>query len=318
VVLQLQVRLNATTMHTGGAISAAITIFNPLDESVSIDPESQPNPSILDWNSRDFSCGGLAASNPTWSLAGYALFEGHYTSANVSFAADPLTLTPPLTFSCPAMSDPSTVVFLPNSSSTVAYIPPSPFQPPIVMGQAAMNATTQACVFLGYYNCSGSSSLFGYWTSPPGGVRNAENATISSPYFHYFPPGEYTLVVEDEWGPAVFSYFLVSGTTPPAYTVTVQTNQAVYSGTSPIVVTGIVSPPPGPNTGVVVTVTSPTGAAVDISDDSVNGTTGAFSHITVAGGSANWVTGTYTVNAVWGGDGATASGVATFTYATPA
>ena len=316
-VLQLQVRLNSTAIRSGGAVAAQITIFNPLGVNVSINPESQPNPSVLAWNARDFACGGSAASNPTWSLAGYALFAGHYTSSNLS-SADPLTLYPPLQVSCPARLNPTGVVFLPNSSSMVAYIPPSNFQPPVVAGPASMNASTGVCVLEGYYNCSGSTSLFGYWTYPPGGLPCCgASATTSSPYFHYFPAGEYTLVVEDQWSPAVYSYFHVSGTPPAKYALTVQTNDTEYSGTTSIAISGVVSPPPGPNTAVIVTIRNPQGAAVDISDDAVNATTGAYSQVTVSGGSAGWVAGVYTVYATWGGNGARAANVTTFAYVFP-
>ncbi len=207
-VLQLKVKLNTTTMRSGGAITAEISISNPLDENVSIAPNYQANSSILAWNGHDFTCGGLPASNPTWSLAGYALFDGHYTSANLSSAGDPLTLDTPLGASCPAMPNPSAVVFLPNGSNAVAIFSQPNQQP--VKRQAVMNATTQVCVYEGYYNCSGGTSLFGYWTMPPGPVHSGQNATISSPYFHYFAPGEYTLVVEDMWGQAIYSYFEVT------------------------------------------------------------------------------------------------------------
>jgi hypothetical protein len=207
MVLQLRVRLNATTMRSGGAIAAEITIFNPLDEDVSIAPNYESNSSILAWNGRDFICGGVPAGNPVWSLAGYGLFEGHYTPANLSLAGSPLTLIPPLFVSCPATPSPSTVVFLPKGTSTVAYSQPDQGA---MIRQAVMNATTQVCVNMGYYNCSSGTSLFGYWTETPNPNFSDQNATTSSPFFHYFPQGEYTLVVEDMWGQASYSYFEVT------------------------------------------------------------------------------------------------------------
>ena len=76
-------------------------------------PDYQSNSSIFLWNAYDFLCGGPAASNPTWSLAGYALFQGHYTAANLSSAGSPLRLDPPLEISCPAEANPSTSPFFP-------------------------------------------------------------------------------------------------------------------------------------------------------------------------------------------------------------
>src|SRR5208283_4380026 len=110
-VLQLQVRLNATTIRSGHAVSAQITIVNPLNQNVSVVPDYQADGSILSWNNYDFMCGGLAASNPTWSLAGYALFKGHYTSANLSATGAPLSLDPPLVIECISEPVPSSVVF---------------------------------------------------------------------------------------------------------------------------------------------------------------------------------------------------------------
>ncbi len=74
-----------------------------------------------------------------------------------------------------------------------------------------MNATTETYVCKPVYYGGGPDSLFGYWVGPPGGVLGGgQNATVSSPYFHYFPPGRYTLVVEDMWGQVSYSYFQVT------------------------------------------------------------------------------------------------------------
>jgi hypothetical protein len=98
------------------------------------------------------------------------------------------------------------------------------------------------------------------------------------------------------------------------YTVTVQTDSASYTGSVPIEISGTVSPAPGPNTAVVITVTNPNGTAVDYSDNAVNPTTGAYNHNVTAGGTSNWVAGTYKVNATWAGDGTTAIMTTTFKY----
>jgi cobalamin biosynthesis Mg chelatase CobN len=99
------------------------------------------------------------------------------------------------------------------------------------------------------------------------------------------------------------------------YTVSVRTDAASYSAAQPITTSGIVSPAPGPNTAVIVTMINPDGkTVVDIQDDPVNPSTGAYTQITVAGGSAGWVAGTYSVNATWGGNGSTATMITTFAY----
>ena len=213
--LELRVNLSATVIKSGDAITATISIFNPLGVNVSVSPDYQSSSAIFSWNVHDFLCGGLAAANPTWSLAGYALFQGHYTAANLSSAGAPLNLDPPLVIECSGEVNPSTVTFLPNSTTAVAYFPPNPNvigYPSIVKQQAAMNAATETYVYKSGYYGGGPDSLFGYWVGPPGGVPGGggQNGMTSSPYFRYFPPGRYTLVVEDMWGQASYDYFLVT------------------------------------------------------------------------------------------------------------
>jgi hypothetical protein len=98
------------------------------------------------------------------------------------------------------------------------------------------------------------------------------------------------------------------------YTVSVQTDAASYSAAQTITTSGTVSPAPGPNTAVVVTIKNPAGTVVDIGDDPVNPSTGAYTQVTVAGGSSAWIAGTYSVNATWGGNSSTATMTTTFTY----
>ena len=105
-----------------------------------------------------------------------------------------------------------------------------------------------------------------------------------------------------------------------SYSVAVQTNQASYVGTAQIAISGTVSPAPGPNTAVIVVVSNPAQAVVDIESDAVNPSTGSFSQLTVAGGGMScggspcWIAGTYLVNATWSGSGGSAVGTATFNY----
>jgi hypothetical protein len=78
-----------------------------------------------------------------------------------------------------------------------------------------MVAGTEACTnSSGQTQCPvAGTSLFGYWnaTGPVLGL-NIANATTSSQYFHYFSPGQYTLVAEDMWGQSAFAYFQVAST----------------------------------------------------------------------------------------------------------
>lgn len=95
-----------------------------------------------------------------------------------------------------------------------------------------------------------------------------------------------------------------------SYTLTVQTNSPSYSGSQHIMINGTVSPSPGPNIAVVLTTKNPDGTAVDVQEDQVNPSTGAYNGSIVAGGTANWISGEYVVNATWGNN----SGSTTFQY----
>ena len=124
-----------------------------------------------------------------------------------------------------------------------------------------------------------------------------------------------TLVI----GAAVVSFLilLTPGLMPvlgATYTVALQTDKSAYYGAQPITISGAVSPPPGPGTTVVIVMKNPSGIAVSIEDNPVNGTTGTFSEVTVPGGSANWVAGTYSANGTWGGNGVLVSKLVAFDY----
>jgi hypothetical protein len=193
VAPQLQVQVNATTISPGGAVRASISLLNVLPYNLSITPGYPSNSSIASWNGYDFICGGGGGGggSPIWSLAGYAVFEGHYSAANISSAGRPLTMNPPIIVECPVDVNPDKIVFLPNSSRVVAYFSQTLFENASeVVGEAAINATTMACALLpaGYVSCDTGMSLFGYWnsTSPP--YFNAQDANTTSPYFHYFSP----------------------------------------------------------------------------------------------------------------------------------
>ena len=84
------------------------------------------------------------------------------------------------------------------------------------------------------------------------------------------------------------------------YTLKVSTNSATYSASDSIKITGSVSPPPGPSTGVTLKLINPNGVTLGVWYADVGASTGLFNHTVVAGGSAGWTAGTYTVNATWG------------------
>jgi hypothetical protein len=98
------------------------------------------------------------------------------------------------------------------------------------------------------------------------------------------------------------------------YSMTLQTDMPSYSGAQPIIITGVISPAPGPNTGVIITIKNAAGTVADINEVIPNSSDGTFSDKSVPGGSAAWTAGTFTVNATWGGGSATASKTTTFVY----
>jgi len=115
---------------------------------------------------------------------------------------------------------------------------------------------------------------------------------------------------------ALATAFVAAPAFAVTYTVSVQTDRTSYTSGQSIMISGAVSPAPGANTAVIVTITNPDGkTVVDIGDNQVNPTTGAYNQTTVAGGTAHWIAGTYTVNATWGGYGSTATKTTTFNFA---
>jgi hypothetical protein len=204
-LLQLQVTLNASTIQSGGAVGAVISVFNPLATNVTVGVPATENAFFHSWDSMDFVCGGNALSY----TASFALFRGHVNSDNLSSAGAPLTLAPPFYPPCAPPFSPSSVIFKPQSSEAWAYFPQGSATPVLV----SVNATTGVEICQpsgdGTTTCSGGATgLYGYWDlSAPG---SCTSSTTSSNCFHYFPPGWYTLVVEAVWGQSAFESFQVT------------------------------------------------------------------------------------------------------------
>ena len=108
--LQIQVKLNATTMSQGGALRAQISLVNTLDQNLSLSATSIPI--FQYWNNYDFFCAGYASD--FGRLFGYAVFSGLYNAENVSSAASPLRLAPIAEVPCAYDIRANGVVFLPD------------------------------------------------------------------------------------------------------------------------------------------------------------------------------------------------------------
>jgi hypothetical protein len=254
--LQLQIMLNATEVPQGGAVRAHVLLLNTLPRNVSLHPDFAANPNIDSWNWLDYLCG----LSPVEHTFGFALFEGHYTAANVTLAGAPLTLFPPVALSClnsyygesyiknvdfAPLGDVAT--FSANSSFSTY------FEPQTVRMQ--LNATTGGCTLSPYgytetvtigggtttsigtaYSLScgsnGIDSVWGYWEplaschSTPGFLFNGTNAqglqAFYNQCFHRFAAGTYTIVAEDLWNQTLFAYFDVQ---PPVSTSTTTVTQ---------------------------------------------------------------------------------------------
>jgi len=215
--LELLITLNATRIQERGSLDVQITLQNVLSRNVSLTPDLSSRTDIPTWDGYSLLC-GLGAHG----LVGFALFMGHYSQANISLAGDPLTLVPPVALPCPAQMVPAEVVLLPHGDDAVYYYNVSGqlLTPVGLDGHAPLeiNATTDECAAApsGGTECGSIyPGLFGYWEYPSGAYLNFSssgfgNASLTSPYFHYFPSGPYTLVSEDLWNQTVYAYFEVS------------------------------------------------------------------------------------------------------------
>jgi hypothetical protein len=201
--LQLRIKMNASVIPSHGAIWVQVILSNPLDSNLTATVPGSRNSTVANWSWDDFMCG----DGYMQYIASFALFQGYYVAENLSLAGEPLALTPPVEPPCLNYQAPLYVVYHPTSSSALVYSG-YPQIPPFTL-QTILNATTE--VFCagnsGSTICGQNSGLFGYWQGPSG---SGGNWTTSSPDFHYFSPGQYTLVAEDAWGHQAFSYFEVA------------------------------------------------------------------------------------------------------------
>jgi len=222
--LDLQVMLNSSSIGSHGAVAAHIEVLNTLDHNVSL--SVMPNQTITTWNGYDFFC----SSNPSDSLVGFALFKGHFSAGNVSAAGSPLQLAAPVALPCPYnLPANGTTTFLPNSDRTTSsWYYAGALQPPYLV-TAEVNATTGYCTASAMSGtCGPSSGLLGYWNP---GFGSMGNMTLGSKDFTYFPPGEYTIVAQDDWSQTVYAHFQVTSsarsTSSSSNTVSTTSTQTV-------------------------------------------------------------------------------------------
>ena len=213
--LLLQVTLNSSSIQSQGEVAAQIDLRNTQNQNLSL--TVVPNQNISAWNAKDFLC----SYNPSHSLVGFALFNGHFTAGNIS-AGSPLQLAAssvaiPCAYSLP-LND---TTFFPNSDKTVSFSFNGQSREPPYLVTAEVNATTGYCIESPLSGeCKGTSGILGYWKAGSGYVGNS---SLGSRDFTYLPSGEYTIVAMDDWGQTVYAHFQVTSGTGAAgtlYTVT--------------------------------------------------------------------------------------------------
>ncbi len=127
---------------------------------------------------------GIGPCGPINYPTGVAIFNGYYTSSNIT-AAKALTLYTPGIYNCPAIFSVSSYLFYPMNSTAVVYGSCSP----------GPCFTTSISVSL---------TFGGYWTG------TIPIGALSGGTFQAFPRGHYTVAAGDEWGQLDLLYFVVS------------------------------------------------------------------------------------------------------------
>jgi hypothetical protein len=216
--LELRIALNATTILPGQTLAANVTLFNTLDENLTLyTPQVEfGNSMIQSWDNYDFPCGEAGSAS---YLASFALLHGHFSALNFSRAPAPLQLAASEQLLCNGLIPPDKVAFLPNSSFAFMYSGTYLVDKKSV----ALDPATGSCAALpsGSSQCHKGTGLFGYWNVTAQTCCPGPTAT-NSQYFRYFTPGEYTLAAEDLWNQTVYAHFRVAQGPSPSLAVSAQ------------------------------------------------------------------------------------------------
>jgi hypothetical protein len=164
--LQLNLSLDKSALNPGNAVTVSLVEHNAATTVTNVSRGSS-------WPLSSLALGPCGTSG---FPIGIAVFEGHYTNANVS-SATPLRIFKP-SAPCPA---------------AVAYPAWYAFQPQSDLAKTSMNTAPISIHAMVIVN--------GTWT---GGDLAGNGATLSS-----LSPGAYTVAGGDEWGRLVLQYFSV-------------------------------------------------------------------------------------------------------------
>ncbi|MGC8557426.1 MAG: hypothetical protein ACP5NC_00320 [Nitrososphaeria archaeon] len=178
--MELMLSINSSSMMQGGSITVNVSLINTLHIINHVSAEHY-------WSIDDVSLG--ACDNINYPM-GIAVFNGYYTSANISDVRNPLTIFRPTV--CPMF---------------IVYIREYQFYPygsaASIKGPSMINGT----YYVNSYMISREFTLSGYYAQQQ---EPANGSNISSHLIlNQFSPGTYTIVGADEWGGFVILHFNV-------------------------------------------------------------------------------------------------------------
>jgi hypothetical protein len=180
--MELMLSINSSDIMQGGSIVVNISLINTLHTINLVSAEHY------------WSIGGvwLGACNNMDFPMGIAIFNGYYTSANISDAGNPLTIFRPSI--CPMF---------------IIYIRAYQFYPygsaASVKGPSLINGTYYA----NSYMISRGLTISGYYAQQQEPANGSNMVNGFQVIFNQFSPGTYTVVGADEWGGLVILHFHV-------------------------------------------------------------------------------------------------------------
>ncbi len=170
--LMLSLSLNSTTFQPGQEVSVVIDEQNTLATENNVSASNS-------WPLRGLSLGPCGTLNYPF---GVAIFQGNYTSSNVSSAMPLQLYNPEGIYSCPAL-------FLVNSYSF------NPLSDTASVFGGCGSSNPNPC--LTDFKISSEITVTGYWS-------NDQESVLGN-----FTPGVYTVVGGDEWGSLAVLHFVV-------------------------------------------------------------------------------------------------------------
>jgi hypothetical protein len=179
--LKLSLSLNSTTLQPGQELSIVVDEQNTL-------PVANNVLSSRNWPLNGLSVGPCGTLNYPF---GVAIFQGYYSSADVSEATPLMLYDPSAGYFCPMiLSEITAYVFQPSSDTAAIF------------GSCDPNPC-----FTTKINTEVTAT--GYWTGGPSPTLT--NFTPGPGVYTNFTPGVYTIVAGDEWGTLAVLHFVVSG-----------------------------------------------------------------------------------------------------------